>query len=160
MMRNKVFEVRKAAIGDIPEIHQITKEAFEKYMELAGLKKKVAALEENYGDIKKDIETKEVFIAFLDGIPVGSARVEMFPDQTAYLTRFGVRPDYQNHGIGKALMNAVDVTIKQMGVKKLFLHTASKAAPLVRFYYGRGFYVDSVTKNRGYIRALLCKDYS
>ena len=30
---------------------------------------------------------------------------------------------------------------------------------LIRFYYGRGYYIDSTTKDRGYIRALLCKDY-
>ncbi|MGE4282469.1 MAG: GNAT family N-acetyltransferase [Clostridia bacterium] len=153
------FEVRKATADDIPEIQQITKEAFEKYMELAGLNGKIAALEETYEDIKKDIETKEVFVAYIDGIPVGSARVEISPNNTAYFSRFGVRLDYQNNGVGKAIMNVVDMAMKELGIKKLYLHTASKIFSLIRFYYGRGFYIESTSTDRGYIRALLCKDY-
>jgi len=153
------FEVRKATMDDIEEIRQITKEAFEKYVELAGLTDKIEALQETYEDVKRDIETKEVFVAYIDGIPVGSARVEIRDDHTAYLSRFGVRLHYQNHGVGKAIMNVIDMAMKELGVKKLYLHTASKVFSLVRFYYGRGFYIDSTTKDRGYIRALLCKEY-
>ncbi|WHH58401.1 GNAT family N-acetyltransferase [Petroclostridium sp. X23] len=153
------FEVRKATVEDIPEIQKITKEAFVKYMELAGVTERVAALNETYEDIKKDIETKEVFVAYIDGIPVGSARVEISPDKTAYFSRFGVRLDYQNNGVGKAIMNVVDMAMKELEVKKLHLHTASKAFSLIRFYYGRGFYIESTTTDRGYIRALLCKEY-
>lgn len=50
--------------------------------------------------------------------------------------------------------------MKEMGISKLYLHTASKLVSLIKFYYGRGFYIDSTTKDRGYIRALLCKEYS
>lgn len=158
-MTSMAFEVRKATMEDIFEIQKITKEAFEKYMELAELSGTMPALEETYEDIKNDIESKEVLVAFLDDIPVGSCRVEIRNDHTAYLTRFGVRLTYQNNGVGKAIMNVVDMIMKQKKVKKLYLHTASKISSLVRFYYGRGFYVDSTTKDRGYIRALLCKDY-
>ncbi|NLY42700.1 MAG: GNAT family N-acetyltransferase [Clostridiaceae bacterium] len=153
------FEVRKATVEDIPEIQKITKEAFKKYIELAGITDEIEALNETYEDIKRDIETKEVFVAYIDGIPVGSARVEVFPDGTAYLSRFGVRLDYQNRGVGKAIINVVDMAMKELGVKKLYLHTASKAFPLIRFYYGRKFYIVSTTTDRGYIRALLCKEY-
>jgi len=30
---------------------------------------------------------------------------------------------------------------------------------LIRFYYGRGFYIESTTNDRGYIRALMVKEY-
>ena len=56
-------------------------------------------------------------------------------------------------------MNIVDKIMIDQGVKKLSLHTASKIASLIRFYYGRGFYIDSTDKSKGYIRALLVKDY-
>jgi hypothetical protein len=56
-------------------------------------------------------------------------------------------------------MNLVDKILKAKGVKKVSLHTASKYKDLVRFYYGRGFYIDSTTKDRGYVRALLVKEY-
>lgn len=159
-MEKKVLMVRKAVEGDIPKILDITREAFKMYAEGAGIAGRLAALEETYDDVKKDIKTKEVFVALLDGEVVGSVRIEILPDKTAYLSRFGVGAAYQSHGIGKELMNAVDNAMNRFGVTNLYLHTASRMLSLVRFYYGKGFYIESTTNDRGYIRALLCKEYS
>ena len=156
---DKYFEVRKARIDDAGAIQKITHEAFQKYCEMAGLSS-IAALTESIEDIKSDIEKKIVLVAYIDKEVVGSVRVEVNQeDKTAYLGRFGVSTKYQNLGIGKALTNMVDVRMRSMGVKKIMLHTASKVFPLVRFYYGRGFYIDSTEKDRGYVRALLVKEY-
>jgi len=128
-------------------------------MKDTGLTGTMEALEESLEDIKKDIETKEVFIAIIDDVPVGTIRVQILPDNTAYISRFGVRLQYHNMGVGKAMMSLVDKLLISKGVKRVRLHTASKYAELMRFYYGRGFYVDSTSRERGYIRALLVKDY-
>ena len=56
-------------------------------------------------------------------------------------------------------MNLVDRIMIKKGVTKISLHTGAKVTSLVRFYYGRGFYIDSTDKSRGYVRALLVKDY-
>jgi ornithine carbamoyltransferase len=130
-----------------------------KYMEDTGLTGTLDALEESIESIRNDIKYKEVFIALIDDIPVGSIRVEILSDGTAYISRFGVRLEYHNIGIGKSLMNLVDKVLKARGVKRVSLYTASKYRDLVRFYYGRGFYIDSTTKDRGYVRALLVKEY-
>lgn len=154
------FVVRRATYDDVKAIKEITKEAFTKYCELAGIDPaKNAAVNETEEDIKRDIDTKEVYVAFMDGIIVGTIRVEIFPDKTAYISRFGVRLNYQNNGVGKALMKVVDERLKELGVKKVYLHTASKVRDLVRFYYARGFYIVSTSNENGYIRALLCKEY-
>lgn len=158
-MQNTGFEIRLATKEDVVSIQEITQEAFQKYAEMAGLDQSIAALKETPEDILYDMEHKYVFVAFLDKVPVGSVRVELQENNTAYLTRFGVRLDYQNSGIGKALINVVDRFMKQDGVKKIYLHTASKVASLIRFYYARGFYIDSTSKDKGYIRALLMKEY-
>jgi GNAT superfamily N-acetyltransferase len=158
-MENMVFEVRKAVDEDVPLIGKITREAFNAYKESAGIDGKVAALQETLEDIKEDIRAKECFVALLDGVVIGSVRVEVLEDNTAYLSRFGVDLEHQSHGVGSVLMNAVDKAMIELGVTRLYLHTASKLLSLVRFYYGRGFYIDSTTKDRGYIRALLCKEY-
>lgn len=156
---NKYFEVRRASMTDAEAIKQITAEAFEKYCEMAGLDT-IAALNETIEDIYKDIEEKIVLVAYIDDEVVGSVRVAIDEDtKEAYLSRFGVSTRYQNLGIGKALMNMVDITMRHNKVKKICLHTASKVFTLVRFYYGRGFYIDSTTKDKGYVRALLVKDY-
>jgi len=156
---NYSFIIRKAAPEDAEAIRTILQESFKKYAEETGITAPLEALEETAGDIRRDMETKEVFVAFIDEIPVGTIRVRIFPDGTAYISRFGVRPEYHNIGIGKALMNLVDKLLAAKGVKKASLHTASKYRDLVRFYYGRGFYVDSTTKDRGYVRALMVKEY-
>lgn len=153
------FVIRSASKEDAEAIQMITREAFTKYMEDTGLTGTMEALMESLEDIKKDIETKEVFVAFIDNTPVGTIRVEILPDNTAYISRFGVSLKYHNIGIGKSLMNLVDKLLMSKGVKKVFLHTASTYKDLVRFYYGRGFYIDSTTKDRGYVRALLVKEY-
>lgn len=156
---NTLFQVRVANHEDISDIMSITREAFVKYRELAGIEN-TPALDETYEEIEKDLEKKIVLIAFSNGDPVGSVRLEIDSEnKTAYLSRFGVKITSQNNGIGKSIMNIVDKIMLDQGVKKLSLHTASKITSLIRFYYGRGFYIDSTDKSKGYIRALLVKDY-
>ena len=53
----------------------------------------------------------------------------------------------------------VDKIMRQNNIKILRLHTAAKVAALIRFYYGRGFYIASVENSRGYPRAELIKEY-
>ena len=154
------FIIRKAVIEDAPAIQEIMQEAFTKYMKDSGLSGSLEALEESCEDITRDIASKDVFIAFMDNIAVGSVRVQLLPNNTAYLSRFGVKLGYHNIGIGKSLMNLVDKLLIEKGIKSVFLYTASKYGDLVRFYYGRGFYIDSTTKDRGYTRALMIKEYS
>lgn len=153
-----LFEVRLATYDDIPDILAITREAFVKYQQMAHTPH-LEALEETYEDVKRDIDTKVVLIAFSDEVPVGSVRVAIFDDHTAYLSRFGVKVTSQNNGIGKSIMNLVDRIMIRKGVKSIFLHTGSKVTPLIRFYYGRGFYIASTDDSRGYLRAKLQKDY-
>ena len=98
-MFNYSFVIRKAVESDAPAIHEIMQESFKKYMMDSDLKGSLDALTESVDDILDDIRARKLFIALIDGIAVGSARVEMLPDNTAYLSRFGVRP-YNNIGVG------------------------------------------------------------
>lgn len=154
-----LFQVRHATYDDIYDIMSITKEAFVKYEELAGITG-LPALSETYEDVKRDIDEKVVLIAIQDSAPVGSVRVAVDEENhTAYLSRFAVKVTSQNNGIGKSIMNLVDRIMRKRGVKSIALHTGSKITSLIRFYYGRGFYIDSIDKSRGYVRAMLKKDY-
>ena len=153
------FHVRMANYSDIEAIMCITREAFSKYAELSE-SQHLDALCETEKDIKNDIDTKIVLIAVRDNIPVGSVRVAVDRENhTAYLSRFAVKVSSQNNGIGKSIMNLVDRIMIKKGVKEIALDTGSKITSLVRFYYGRGFYIDSTDKSRGYVRAHLVKEY-
>lgn len=156
---NYSFIIRKATLEDATSISLIMQEAFRKYMLDTGLSGTLDALTESLQNIEADILEKEVYIALIDGSPVGTIRIKLLPDNTAYISRFGVMLGYHNIGIGKALMNLADKILISQGVKRVSLHTASKYRDLIRFYYGRGFYIDSTSTDRGYIRALLVKEY-
>lgn len=157
------FVIRRATLDDAEDILQIMHLAFSKYVIDSDLDVKqsdsLEALSEAIDDIKNDINDIYVYIAFVDGIPVGSVRFGLLEDGSAYLKRFGVRSDYNNMGIGLSLMALVDKIMVTNNVKRLSLYTASKNKNLVRFYYGRGFYIESTTADRGYIRALMVKEY-
>ncbi len=152
-----MFEVRRATLDDVDSIAEITRDAFEKYIKMAGIEN-TPALVETKEDIINDINNKIVYVAFIKNEVVGSMRIELLDKDTAYFSRFGVNTKFQNLGIGKSMMNSLDMELAELNVKRVMLHTASKASPLVRFYYNRGFYIDSTTKDKGYIRALMIKD--
>ena len=156
---NYSFIIRKATIEDAPAISTIMQESFKKYMQDTGLSGTMEALSESIEEIEADILQSQVYIAMIDDNPVGSIRIKFLPDNTAYISRFGVMLNYHNIGIGKSLINLVDKVLISKGVKKVSLHTASKYRDLIRFYYGRGFYIESTSTERGYIRALLVKEY-
>lgn len=158
-MEKVAFVVRMAREADIPQIKDVSKEAFSMYAEGAGITAIVGTLNETYEDLQSELQNKLVLVAESNDAIVGSVRVEVNDDKTAYLSRFGVRAEYQSNGIGRLMMKAVDEYMMSLGVERLYLHTASRMLSLVRFYYARGFYIESTTKNKGYIRALLCKEY-
>ena len=153
------FEVKSATEEDIPAIHKITHDAFLKYCENAGLDYNIEALNETYDDIRNDIDNKQVFVVRIADQPVGAVRIEILPNNEAYLSRFAVADSNRNSGIGKILMSVVDKVMKQNNVKLLRLHTSAKVTALIRFYYGRGFYIANVEYSRGYPRAELIKEY-
>jgi len=154
------FVIRRAVAEDAAAIKKILNEAFTKYIEDTGITSNMDALLEDEDYILKDIHSKDVFIALIDNIPVGTIRVQIKEGGSAYISRFGVCSDYHNIGIGKALMNLIDKILISRNISRVYLHTASKYRDLVRFYYGRGFYTESISNERGYIRALMVKEYS
>lgn len=154
------FTVRKAEAEDASDVHEVLQESFKKYMQDAGLTHVMEALTETVEDTQIAIAQKHVYIAHVNQVPVGTIRFEIKEQGTAFISRFGVKLDYHNIGIGKSLMNIMDAQIRELGIKKAYLYTASKYTGLVRFYYGRGFYVESTTTEFGYIRAKMVKEYN
>ncbi len=151
--------IKKATMDDIPVIHEITVEAFQKYALDLGLPEQVHALRDTYESIAEDLQKKIVLVAWAGDRAVGTIRCEALPPgDVGYISRFGVRPDTHNMGVGKALMLAIEKEAVKQGVSLLTLHTASKMTSLVRFYYGMGYYIHSTTTDRGYIRAYFCKE--
>jgi len=152
-----MVRIRKAEPDDVKRIVEITTEAFQQYIKAAGIKD-TPALHEGEEQVLEDIKNKDVYVALVDDVIVGSVRIHKLDEDSVYLSRFGVSMEHRNLGIGKLLMNYLDAVLMQRKVKHIVLHTASKASHLIKFYYNRGFYVDDVSKEKGYIRVQLQKD--
>lgn len=153
------FIIKKAKPEDSEAIVKILREAFAKYKKDAGISVNPAALTETVRDVKRDIENIDVFIAYIDNVPVGTIRVRLMADKTAQITRFAVKSQYSKNGVGKALISTAEKFLLNKRVRRVYLYTASKYSSLVCFYYSRGFHIDSTTKDKGYTRALMIKDY-
>lgn len=151
------FIIRQAEESDAASVFSILQEAFQEYARITG-QTHLEALRETVDDIRKEIAEKAVYIAVIDDEIVGTVRLDI-QDGKAYLSRFAVGRGSRNIGIGKALMNVVDKYLVSKGVKEVTLHTASRHTALMRFYYGRGFFVEAIETDRGYLRARLKKEY-
>lgn len=154
------FIIRKAKIDEASYIKEVMEDSFGLYKSRMSIDNELDAEKETIEDIKNDISKKEVFIAFIDDIPVGSIRISITEAHIAEISRFGVKQEFHNIGIGKALMNLADKYLRSKNTHLVCLHTASRYSGLMRFYYGRGFYVHSTSFDRGYIRALMKKEYT
>lgn len=153
------FVVRKAKKDDADAIFNILQEAFNKYMKDTNLHGTMEALKESVEQIKCEIKKQQVFIACINDEPVGTIRYEIDENNQAHISRFGVRLHYHNVGVGKSLLNLIDSEISQQNVNKAYLFCASYYTDLIKFYYGRGFYIESTSNDKGYIRAKLIKEY-
>lgn len=151
--------VRKATQADVPAILDITREAFEKYaFDMGKNKQPIHALKEGAEVVEADLKGKLVLMGELDGVPVGSVRCEFLPSGVAYFSRFGVRLHAQSCGMGGALVSAVVDACRERECRTLALHTNARMFSLIRFYYGKGFFIHSTNADRGYLRALLVKE--
>lgn len=152
------FIIRQAVESDAAAVFCILQQAFQEYADITG-QNHLDALRETVDDIHNAIVEKVVYIAVVDNEVVGTVRLDIDGDR-AYLSRFAVGRAARNKGVGKALMGVVDMFLISKKVRQVTLHTASRHTALMRFYYGRGFFVESIETDRGYLRARLRKEYT
>jgi GNAT superfamily N-acetyltransferase len=62
------------------------------------------------------------------------------------LNQFAVEPELQKHGIGSALMDAVEARAREVGATEIALDTAETATHLIRYYSGRGYRIVDTTR--------------
>lgn len=107
-------------------------------------------LERTYDPIKlaKSLrkENNVYFIAWLDGRPVGFAKVKKSSlndhiESIAQmeLQKIYVLPEYQSHGVGKALMNEIKNLAKEIYPDYMWLDTHITNQKAIRFYEKNGF---------------------
>ena len=112
-------EIREATEADAGAIREIMQDAFHKYENDLGMKGHVQALSETEDDIQRDIRHKTVLVGLVDGVPVGSVRVEML-GSIAYLSRFGVCSAITKSGIGGMLIDRVETLCREQSPAHFF----------------------------------------
>ena len=155
-----LLEMREAVCDDAADIQALMREVFAQYAKDAGIKSGPAALYETLEDIREDIKNKIVLVAYVNGVIAGSVRLDKIGETTVYLSRLGIGEKFRKLGLGRTIMTMVDTILTERGVKSIELHTASKAAEQIAFYYRNGYYIHSTDTEKGYIRAKLVKDYN
>ncbi len=75
------------------------------------------------------------YIAEVDGIPAAFSMTEFQEGRGAYLFALFVRPEYENHGLGRTLLNLTEQTARAKGHTRLWLSTGN--GPNLRAH---GFY--------------------
>ncbi|MBT1676389.1 GNAT family N-acetyltransferase [Curtobacterium aurantiacum] len=88
-------------------------------------------------------EESRSLVASVDGRVLGAvlARAEEATDRVWDITMIGVRTDQQGHGIGQALMRAVESALIEGGARMILVRTSSteQFAPARAFYLRLGY---------------------
>lgn len=150
--------IRKAKISDGSEINKCLKLAFKQYEKEACENAAKGALNEDVSKTVEDIEKQIFLVAEYNGKIVGSVRVKV-EEKDGYLSRFSVLPEYHKFGIGKLLLDNIDVIAKKTGLNSIYLHTCFDVSHLVDFYTSCGFVLEDISSDRGYKRAKFRKIY-
>jgi|SRR5579863_2309522 len=101
--------------------------------------------ERKLADALTDSDVQVSLVAELDGVPVGfiMARVDLGEfgrvDTTAVLDTIGVHPDYQNKGVGRALISQLLMNLGTLRVENLRTEVDWNDRELLAYLDGCGF---------------------
>ncbi len=150
------MKIKTAELTDSKVVYEITKQAFQDYLDPA-FSSYVAALQETEAEVKEDIQEKEVLLAYIDGQPVGSVRFYPLENGDYHLSRLGVVADHQGQQIGYKLIEEVERRVKKRGGERIILYSAYQRQELLDFYQRYGYEIKTVTDDDDYRRAKLVK---
>ncbi len=87
-----------------------------------------------------------MYIAESDKKIIGFASYSAYENALLIVT-FGVIPQYQGTGIGKALMKRIETQAKREGRRRIVLSTSNDDLPALAFYQSIGFQIYEVKPN-------------
>ncbi|PQQ67503.1 GNAT family N-acetyltransferase [Acetivibrio saccincola] len=127
--------IENALISDLEEILALQKLAYLSEAEICN-DFSIPPLLQTIEDIKSEYAYKTFLKAVDSGKIIGSVRANL-QDGTCYIGKLIVHPDYQNRGIGTALMNSIENCFK--GCKRYELFTGKKSVKNIYLYNKLGY---------------------
>lgn len=127
-------EILPLELSDLPDALALQKMAFMteaiRYNDY-----RLSPLEECFAAFAKEFKVKTFLQARLEGALVGLIRGHVL-DDTGFVERLFVHPDYRGRGIGAALTRALEVAL---GCARYELLTAAGSADNIRLYESLGY---------------------
>jgi putative acetyltransferase len=78
-------------------------------------------------------------VAYRDDTPVGCGAVRRLDSDTAEIKRMYVAPQLRGHGVGRALVDALEREARDLGVQRLVLETGIRQMAAMAMYRRAGF---------------------
>ena len=78
-------------------------------------------------------------VAYLDEVAVGCGAVRRLNETTAELKRMYVDPSVRGRGIGRALVEALELEARRLGMARVVLETGTRLAPAIKLYEAMGY---------------------
>ncbi len=78
-------------------------------------------------------------VAWLDGMPIGCGAMTTLDERTAHFKRVFVRPGFRGRGLGRRIMNALELKAAQLGYAVIFLETADQQLEAIGMYTSLGY---------------------
>ncbi len=78
-------------------------------------------------------------IACRAGVPIGCGAVRRIDERQAEVKRMYVSPVERGHGVGRALLAALEAQARRLGLTRLVLETGTRQAVAIALYESAGF---------------------
>ena len=124
-----------ASAGDAAAFRTLNEEWIRRYFKLE--EKDSLTLNDPNGQIVA--KGGHVFLAKIDGVPVGCVALLAYGGQQFELSKMAVAPERRGAGIGRILMKQTLERARQMGARRVFLGSNSILANAVHLYESLGF---------------------
>jgi ribosomal protein S18 acetylase RimI-like enzyme len=131
---NMEIVISDALIGDLAEILALQKVCYYQEAEIIN-DFTIKPLLQTINEIGRDLQEQVILKAVLENRIIGSVRA-FEKEGSCHIGRLIVRPDHQNQGLGKRLMNEIESLFK---VKRYELFTGSMSVKNIFLYNKLGY---------------------
>lgn len=130
------MNIQKAVISDLPDILELQKIAFRPIANLLG-DNEIQPMVQTYDELLQEFNENIILKYIQDCQIVGSVRAYVDKNNICHVGKLIVHPDYQNKGIGKALM--IEIEKKFITCSKYQLFTGEITPNTLYLYTKLGY---------------------